>query len=360
MYVPLPRNPTAHGPDGSVSALPFLFTNFHCCESDLELKNGFTLSGVRRRSFALPRGRERRGRARRGTGGAEGGERCHWPPARRGRGLWGGAARGLAGARSRRRRLGRGGGRGGAARGGGPRCGGRRWRRAGGGRGMEALPGERGPGRARPAGGAALRHRGPGARTRGRGSRYAAAGASAVSRGGPCGARRRRCLLSPRPGRTSARGWGAFWGRPAAPPAGGTAAWRPHARPGGSRRGSAAPVRWDPREGRGRCGASHPEAAAAVAGSRSAGSAGAAHPGPAVPLGVPEDRREPSRAAAAAPRWPCVTHSSRPGELDRPVIWIMSVRLSFALFPALFCSFPSFLLHTGAIFVGLRTVGFRS
>lgn len=42
--------------NGLFSALPLLFTNFHCCESDLELKNGFTLTRVRRHSFAL-RGR---------------------------------------------------------------------------------------------------------------------------------------------------------------------------------------------------------------------------------------------------------------------------------------------------------------
>lgn len=56
--VPLPpfvlRLHTAH--NGLFSALPLLFTNFHCCESDLELKNGFTLTGVRRHSFVL-RGR---------------------------------------------------------------------------------------------------------------------------------------------------------------------------------------------------------------------------------------------------------------------------------------------------------------
>lgn len=42
--------------NGLFSALPLLFTNFHCCESDLELKNGFTLTRLRRHSFAL-RGR---------------------------------------------------------------------------------------------------------------------------------------------------------------------------------------------------------------------------------------------------------------------------------------------------------------
>lgn len=46
--------------DGSFSALlPLLFTNFHCCESDLELKkkkrkkNGFILMGVSCRFFVL-------------------------------------------------------------------------------------------------------------------------------------------------------------------------------------------------------------------------------------------------------------------------------------------------------------------
>lgn len=154
------------------------------------------------------------------AGGAAGGGRCHWPRARKGRCERGGAARGLAGARSGRRRLARG-AVGGRARGGGPRCGGRRWRRAGGGRGMEALPGELGPGRARPRG----RSRPPTPRG-GRafaGPRLPLCGRRCreVSRGGPCGTRRGRCLLSPRPGRTPACGErGAFWSRPAAPSGG--------------------------------------------------------------------------------------------------------------------------------------------
>lgn len=94
-----------------------------------------------------------------------------------------------------------------------------------------------------------------------------------------------------------------------------------------------------------------------VRGSR--GAAGASHPVPGVLLEVPRGRR----GSAAARQGHCGCSSlaaSRPGERDRPVTWIMSVCFSFALFPALFCSFPSFLLHTEAISVGLRTVRFRS
>lgn len=42
--LPLPVLGLRTAREGAASAIPSLFTNFHCCESDLELKNGFTLT----------------------------------------------------------------------------------------------------------------------------------------------------------------------------------------------------------------------------------------------------------------------------------------------------------------------------
>lgn len=252
---------------------------------------------------------------------------------RRGRG---GAARGLAGARRGRRGLG-GGGRG------AERCGlgeagpgaEQRWRRAGAGwRRCQVSSGRAGPGRA--------------------GRASAGGAASAAPQRSVCG-RRSIGRVAGRPLRGSE---GSLRPEPAP---------RPDVSP---RLGSALePARGSlqrvapPLPGGVPAGLRGPGALRSAGGPwgvrGSRGAAGASHPVPGVLLEVPRGRR----GSAAARQGHCGCSSlaaSRPGERDRPVTWIMSVCFSFALFPALFCSFPSFLLHTEAISVGLRTVRFRS